>query len=170
MPPHYITVYQVSADQAFATPADLVHFVPAVFGLTFLIFGIRLYLGKTSRMYKPLRLFVATCLSGLSVLFLCVITPRIFLENYAAFHACESGNCKLAEGLVADFDPMPYEGHKDECFSVQTNRFCYSDYMASPGFRNTASHGGPIHEGLPVRVAFIPTRQGNLILKLEIAK
>jgi hypothetical protein len=32
------------------------------------------------------------------------------------------------------------------------------------GFNNTSSHGGPIREGLPVRVSYV----GNTILKLEI--
>jgi hypothetical protein len=61
---------------------------------------------------------------------------------------------------------MPYEGHEYECFSVHLHRFCYSDYMAVPGFRNTASHGGPIRPGIAVRVTYV----GASILRLEIAK
>lgn len=33
---------------------------------------------------------------------------------------------------------MPYEGHQDECFSAQDQRFCYSDYEIAPGFHNAA--------------------------------
>jgi hypothetical protein len=61
---------------------------------------------------------------------------------------------------------MPYEGHDQECFSVHSQRFCYSDYHVTPGFHNTASHGGPIRAGIPVRVAY----SGPVILRLDIAK
>jgi hypothetical protein len=59
---------------------------------------------------------------------------------------------------------MPYEGHQDECFSVQNQRFCYSDYEIAPGFHNATSHGGPIRADLPVRIAY---RDGR-ILRLEV--
>jgi hypothetical protein len=59
---------------------------------------------------------------------------------------------------------MPYEGHQDECFSVQSQTFCYSDYGVTAGFNNSASHGGPIREGLPVRVSYV----GSTIVRLEI--
>jgi hypothetical protein len=61
---------------------------------------------------------------------------------------------------------MPYEGHQDECFTVQEQQFCYSDYDIVPGFHNAASHGGPIRAGLPVRIAY---RNGS-ILRLDVAK
>jgi hypothetical protein len=43
--------------------------------------------------------------------------------------------------------------------------FSYSDYVIVPCFNNTASHGGPIRDGLRVRIAY----SGNCILKLEVA-
>jgi hypothetical protein len=70
----------------------------------------------------------------------------------------------LVEGPVEAFNPMPWGGHHDECFSVQRVRFCYSDYGPTPGFNNTSSHGGPIRAGLPVRVSYL----GNSILRLDI--
>jgi hypothetical protein len=80
--------------------------------------------------------------------------------------AYQNGYYQTVEGVVTDFHPMPYEGHQDECFSVQDQRFCYSDYEIGPGFHNATSHGGPIHADLPVRIAY---RAGR-ILKLEIPK
>ena len=68
------------------------------------------------------------------------------------------------EGIVRDFKPMPYEGHQDECFWVRDEKFCYSDYLVQPGFRRSASHGGPIREGLPVRIAYY---RGQ-ILRLDV--
>jgi hypothetical protein len=40
----------------------------------------------------------------------------------------------------------------------------YSDYVVTAGFNNTASHGGPIRQDLPVRISYV----GNSIVKLEI--
>lgn len=70
----------------------------------------------------------------------------------------------MVQGYVTNFRPMPYEGHQDECFSVQSETFCYSDYGITAGFNNSASHGGPIREGLPVRVSYV----GNTIVRLEV--
>jgi hypothetical protein len=54
---------------------------------------------------------------------------------------------EILEGSVENFDPMPYEGHQDECFTVQSKRFCYSDYEVQAGFNRSAAHGGPIRQG-----------------------
>lgn len=64
---------------------------------------------------------------------------------------------------------MPYEGHQRECFRVKKERFCYSDYEASPAFNQTASRGGPIRAGQPVRIAYYEDDDSILhILRLEI--
>lgn len=76
------------------------------------------------------------------------------------------GRCEVVEGVVEQFDPMPYEGHKDESFVVGGHRFHYSDYEVSAGFNQSASHGGPIREGLPVRIHY----RGDEIAKLEVAQ
>ncbi|MBV9128726.1 MAG: hypothetical protein JO117_11650 [Verrucomicrobia bacterium] len=61
---------------------------------------------------------------------------------------------------------MPYTGHQMEWFVVDGRRFEYSDYVIVPGFNNTASHGGPIRQGLQVRVHYV----GNNIARLEVAR
>ena len=72
----------------------------------------------------------------------------------------------VAEGTVTNFEPMPVTGHAMERFCVVGKCFEYSDYVISAGFNNTSSHGGPIREGLQVRVSYV----GNTIVKLEVAK
>ena len=71
---------------------------------------------------------------------------------------------QVVEGRVENFAPMPYEGKALESFTVDGIKFEYSDFVLSPGFNNTASHGGPIREGLQVRIHYVD----NVILKLEI--
>jgi len=76
------------------------------------------------------------------------------------------GRYSIVEGPVTDFVPMPNEGHSYESFTVQGRRFTYSDYEVTSGFHNSTSHGGPIRQGLYVRVTYM----GNLILRLQVAE
>jgi hypothetical protein len=78
--------------------------------------------------------------------------------------AYERNDYSLVEGTVEDFRPIPPAGHQEECFTVKSQRFCYSD-AGTPAFNKIVSRGSPIKAGLHVRIAYI----GNDILRLEIA-
>jgi hypothetical protein len=101
-----------------------------------------------------------------SLLFATVLLPGTLLEYQRATSDLREGRYSVVEGPVTDFVPMPYEGHALESFTVNGRRFSYSDYSMTAAFRNTASHGGPIREGLNVRVTY----SGNLILRLEVGQ
>jgi len=73
--------------------------------------------------------------------------------------------CRIAEGPVERFVPMPYGGHAVEYFSVSGVLFRYSDFMITGGFNNTSSHGGPIRGDSHVRICYDPAN--NNILRLE---
>jgi hypothetical protein len=85
-------------------------------------------------------------------------------EYLTTIFALRGGRCAVVEGRVTEFVPMPYSGHSEESFTVGGHRFAYSDYVVTTGFHNTSSHGGPIHEGLYVRITYL----GNLIVRLEV--
>jgi len=88
-------------------------------------------------------------------------------RDYACLSkAIDSARVSVVEGVVNQFQPMPYTGHAMEHFCVNANCFAYSDYVITAGFNHTSSHGGPIREGLPVRVTFV----GSTIVKLEVAR
>jgi len=53
-----------------------------------------------------------------------------------------------------------------ERFVVNGHHYEYSDYVVSAGFNNTQSHGGPIREGITVRIADVRGK----IARLEIAR
>jgi hypothetical protein len=78
--------------------------------------------------------------------------------------AYRRGEYATVEGVIQNFQPMPWDGHQDECFSVNAVQFCYSDYAPTAGFNNTASHGGPIRAGLSVRIGYV----GSSIVKIDV--
>lgn len=134
------------------------------FGLIFAIIGgVLIWWGQ--RKHWPLsRKFVGYFMLGFACLWSGLVFTTTFNEYLRLHSAYRQGQFSTVEGDVTNFRPMPYEGHQDECFSVQSETFCYSDYGVTAGFNNSASHGGPIREGLPVRVSYI----GNTIVRLEV--
>ena len=79
--------------------------------------------------------------------------------------AAARGQAVTIEGPIEHFHPMPYGGHDSESFDVAGEHFSFSDYSYTGGFNRSASHGGPLHEGLWVRIAHID----HIIVKLETA-
>jgi hypothetical protein len=158
MTSEYVTVYQISKQST--------DWFFALLGAIPLIVGIGIILAKNRFKWQLPHWLMPIVLCGFGLLWLCITGTSVLREDSQALTAYKEGNYQLVEGNVKDFQPMPYEGHQLECFSVQDKRFCYSDYVIAPGFRNTASHGGPIHSGLPVRIAYL----GGVILRLDLPK
>lgn len=95
----------------------------------------------------------------------------IFSDYYALKTAVERREYQVVEGKVENFRPMPHEGGSLESFTVNGKEFEYSDFVMRPGFKNTQSYGGPIHEGLFVRIGYIEnqtTCSTRDIVRLEI--
>jgi hypothetical protein len=134
------------------------------FGLIFAVIGgVFIWLGRRYQ-WPPRRSLVGYFMVGFSCLWSGLAFVTTFPEYLNLRSAYRHGQFSVVEGTVTDFRPMPYEGHQDECFSVQSETFCYSDYVVTAGFNNSASHGGPIRDGLPVRVSFV----ANTIVRLEV--
>jgi hypothetical protein len=73
------------------------------------------------------------------------------------------GDANVVEGVVTiDFEAG---GGKTECIAVATRRFCYSDYESDPGFNRTRALGGPMRDGLQVRISSI----GQTIVRVEVS-
>jgi hypothetical protein len=88
------------------------------------------------------------------------------LSTYLRFKAmAQNHSCRVVEGPIEHFVPMPYTGHQLEAFSVSGVPFSYSDFIRTGGFNNTSSHGGPISSDSYVRICYAP---GHVILRLEI--
>jgi hypothetical protein len=118
------------------------------------------------------------CFLAFAVVWTLSIFGTTFSQYLTAKNALNDGRYDVVEGRITDFIPMPDTGHSKEyvlgrsccsskeSFIVGGQRFSYSDFIVTSGFHNTASHGGPIREGLYVRVSYL----GNLILRLEVAE
>ena len=79
-------------------------------------------------------------------------------------------NYQIVEGIIENFDPMPYSGHKNESFTVNNIKFEYSDFNETfYGFNNTKSHGGPIRGNRQkVKIIYYNRNGKNYIFKLLI--
>ena len=90
-----------------------------------------------------------------------------YVDYSNCYHALSSGEASYVEGTVDNFVQLPDQwNEKKESFTVNGVPFSYSDYVVTAGFNKTRSHGGPIHQGLPVRIWYV----GNEIVKLEIKR
>lgn len=103
---------------------------------------------------------------GLAVLFTVVSSVTMLRERDQLASALEDGRFVTVEGVVSKFVPMPEDGHPHESFEVAGRRYEYSDYMVTAGFNRTQSFGGPVREGLRVRIADVE----GTIARLEIAR
>jgi hypothetical protein len=152
---HYRVVFDISQK-------GLDWWLPAI-GFLFLIAGI--VLAWTGRLQEWTRWRITGYVFVGFSLFWTLVVLATTLREYLVLHeAYRNGHYSVVEGEVENFHPMPYAGHQDECFSVKGTSFCYSDFEPTAGFNNTASHGGPIRSGLPVRVAYV---DGH-ILRIEV--
>jgi hypothetical protein len=120
---------------------------------------LRRHLPPLLRLWFPVVVVAFGLLAVIALAFRNVPQPS---ELVAAYRA---GRCDVVEGVVTQFHPMPPTGHDVESFVVAGKRFRYSDYIHRAGFNQTSSHGGPIHEGVRVRIHYL----GEDIAKLEIA-
>ena len=105
-------------------------------------------------------------LFGFSILFTAIVLAATLAQHWETQDLLHDPHLSVVEGPVTDFVPMPKAGHAMETFRVQGQSFSYSDFVVVPGFHNATSHGGPIRDGLYVRV----THVGDVILKIEVAQ
>lgn len=157
MPTEYVTV--------FAIKQSMPDWPFALIGLALILIGVATVIGRKKFGWKQPHWLFAIGSFAFGLLWVLIVFGVVRQEP-SSFNELRNGQYQIVEGLVKDFQPMPYQGHQDECFTVQSVQFCYSDYDIGSGFHNTASHGGPIREGLPVRIAY----SRGVILRLEVPK
>src|SRR5450631_4594321 len=118
MTPTYVTIYQIAQDPEYKSFIWLDMLIPIVFAAMFLLPGLILLFGRWRLRWKQPHWSIAILLCILGVLALWLLQPGNLHKDKDALLAFESGNYLVVDGPVTDFDPMPYECHKLECFSV----------------------------------------------------
>lgn len=156
MAQEYITIFEIS-HKGFKWWFALVGLLPAVPGAIIWRFS------KNHQDSWRLKWFKFS-LPGFALLWLSMATIPMWLEYTKLQEAYRRGAFSVVQGPVEDFHPMPPQRNSEECFSVENQRFCYSDNIISAAFNIDSVHGGPIRAGLPVRIAYV----GNDILKLDV--
>jgi len=76
----------------------------------------------------------------------------------------------VVEGAVENFHPMPPGGHDSERFYVAGVHFEYSHWAMTQGFNQDVTVGGPLRNGLYVRIHYVRfgTPPENVIVRLEL--
>jgi hypothetical protein len=106
---------------------------------------------------------------GFAVLWTTIASAGVFGGWVATWLAETRGQLAVVSGPIENFHPMPVDGHDTERFTVSNVHFEYSDYVVTSGFNQTSSHGGPIREGLLVRISYTGSQADATIAKLELA-
>jgi hypothetical protein len=102
--------------------------------------------------------------TGFAAFWVIVAFLGTFLEYRALSRALRSGQFETIEGRVTDYVPAPLTGHKAEWFCVNDRTYEFGGGTAA--YHMTQAEGGPIREGMVVRIADV----GGKIARLEIAR
>lgn len=174
-----------SGPTTYTTVFDVTDRLPELWfpaaGILFVLIGIGLWYSAglepapvawtgPFRTKRSLRRGFAGFWLGFSILWTVTTIVGVLGSYWHLSRALRNGTAQVVEGRVEQFEPMPYEGHARERFAVDGVHFAYSDYNITSAFNNTSSHGGPIREGLLVRIHYVGSTDRAQIVRLEVAE
>ncbi len=112
---------------------------------------------------------------GVVALAICVFTLAHFCFGYLTIiQTYKNGNYQTVEGKVENFQPgssggETTEDEEQESFNIRTVHFSYgTSFIQKFGYHRTSAKGGCIKEnGQELKIGYIPTQDGNVIVKIE---
>jgi hypothetical protein len=149
------TVFEVTDKQVDWRPV-------LVLGTVFLLSVLGVFARERAPFVPPRWLCQATMVT--SALLLLGACSKLYVPQFWAIHELRTGDYSVVEGAVQGLPTMPPQGHPHDCISVAEKKFCYSDFIGTPGFNRTVSNGGPLRNGVYARISF----HDQTILKVEI--
>lgn len=143
-------------------------FIPV--GLVFIAIG---YFNRSAPASKPRSPALSWLFRNALVIFACLWTTiaaiSVVGKTLRVRYRLNHGDYVVVEGVVTSFLPGDPGGHRDELWGVRSGGedhwYHYSSSVITPGFRVTQRAGGPIHDGVRVRIA----DADGLIARLEVA-
>ena len=117
-----------------------------------------------------------------SVLLTCLMTYVSFIFIYCGidswiawnreYDAYVNGECKIVEGVVEDFHPLPSGGHDSESFTVSGVKFAYASTPGSYSrleYDKCMIHGGCITgNGMKVKIWYLGDGDTTHIMRIDI--
>lgn len=139
-------------------------------GLVFIAIG---YFTRSAPVPQPRAPKLAWLLRNGLLVFACFWTATATLlivgDTLRTRYRLNHGDYTVVEGVVSNFVPGDWIGHRHELWRVrsadQDHWYTYSRSTITSGFRQTQEEGGPIHNGVHVRIA----DEDGLIARLEVA-
>jgi hypothetical protein len=121
-----------------------------------------------SRVGRPGPRFYAA-VTGVAAIVVSCFAVRLAVDTREEYEmlseALRRGNYRVVEGRVTDFVAGGAGGHGAERFRVGKFQFVYSASSITSAFHRTRPYGGPIRDGLLVRIADVK----GLIARLEVS-
>ncbi len=157
---HYQVVYDYSQQGIGAAPMLLAIIILAglIMGLVGRAIAVK---GRAPKsLLKAFQVFMIVWV-GIGACAACTVAYTA-VNNLASI---QQGHVEVVEGVVHDFKAGDEFCREEEQFTVKNVTFKYSCGLVG-GFNQTATRGGPIRDGLQVRVTYY----GRYIVKLEIAQ
>lgn len=158
---NYATVFEVGSNPV-TQQTGVIYTLAAMAGVLAILSALRFWKGKN---YSTKTSGVVGAAAGLFSLLMvaAVVTKDDYDIRIAELPA------RVTEGVVEDFNAMPYAGHGVESLTVAGVRFEYSDYVINGGYNKTVSHGGELVPGVYARVTYVERENGDrVITKVEI--
>ena len=139
-----------------------------------LLFVALTYFRRELPSSKPRAPALAWFLRNALLIFACAFTIVATLGTVGTTlrvrYRLNHGDYTVVEGVVSDFVPGDWTGHRHELWRVRSEHrdywYTYSKSIITSGFRQTQEEGGPIHNGVRVRIADMD----GLIARLEVAR
>lgn len=139
---------------------------PAVFGIAMatLAFQSGSFLSVRGRpgpgFYRTLAGMAAVALFGISV----SSVAETWTDYKRLVDALRNGRFRVVEGPVTNFIPGGPGGHGSESFRVDSASFAYDAATTTSAFHRTRPYGGPVRDGLRVRIWEVD----GAIVRLEV--
>lgn len=116
--------------------------------------------------------------TGVIALIICALVLADFCYGYVTIvNAYKNGNYQTIEGKVENFVPASLGGETTEdeeleSFNIRRQEFAYGNsFITKFGYHKTSAHGGYIHKnGQRLKIGYIPTEKGNVIVRIEEKK